>query len=95
MPDRRCAFGADGKFKPDNRWCATMHLLDACSAHLEGDELQLAVFEGHDGSFCYLVRRIGDPDRVRMAWRVTPEFQAVHLTQDYVEELLAGGKRGS
>lgn len=83
-----CAF-LTGVFDPNNWNCGSMTALGAYATQLVGDEMDIWTTLGPAGSVVVWLRRIGQPQRVRVATVWTPGFEQVPVTLELVEHILA------
>lgn len=86
---QQCAF-LTGVFDPGNWACASLAALALRAGRHEGDELECLLVDDVAGGVLVLVRRVGVPQRVRLAWRVSPRLQREPLTLEAVERVLYG-----
>jgi hypothetical protein len=82
-----CAF-LTGRFDAHNWRCGTLRDLALRAAVVEGDEVDTLLVERPDGAVVTLVRRTGQPQRVRLAWLVTPQMDVRPLTAADLESVL-------
>lgn len=56
---------------------------------ISGDEVMITVVPGPRGRVAELIRRVGEPERVRLAHVISPTFGYEALTLEFVEATLA------